>query len=841
MNGFALRLAFRELRGGLAGFRVFLVCLVLGVGGIAAVSTLTAGIEHGLTTQGRAILGGDASLSFTYRAATADERAWMAAQGGVSETVHLRSMLSHGDDRALTEVKAVDAAYPLYGAARLAGGGSLHQALAIRDGLPGLVTDRALAARLALEPGDEVRLGSGAFKFRGVLEWEPDLASAGMMMAPRTMTSVAGLRQAGMLAPGVVYDTAYRLRLPGQANLAALRAGFERRFPDAGARWRDRRDAAPSIRRFVERLGAFLTIVGIASLGVGGVGIGAGVRGWLARKVPVIAALRTLGATAPTVFAAYAIQVGIIAAVGIAAGVALGGGIVAWGAPLLARDLPVPAEFGFYAAPLARAALFGVLATALFTAWPLAWLRRVRPAELFRDRAGPARSWPGWPTLAVMAALAVALAGAIIGLSDTPELAAWCLGGLALAFVMLWGLGTFGARLARRLSHASLARRRPALRLALGAVGAPGAGTPGIVLALGLGLGVLSAIGQIDANMQRLVTRDLPADSPAFFLLDVQPGQVEALDEIVRSIDGTGRLETAPMLRGVITHLDGVPAAEARIDPGASWVLRGDRGVTHSATLPPGTELTAGDWWPADYAGPPLVSFAEEEGRELGLTVGSTITVNILGRPITAEVASFRRVEWRGLGINFLMVMNPAALAGAPHTLIATLHAEPRAEGAVMRALANAMPNVTPILVRAQVERIADALDRIGAATRWGALAVLLTGLAVLVGAAAAGEERRTAEAAILKVLGASRGAILASFAIRAALTGALAAAVALAWGTLSAWAVQRFVLDADYVLPMGQTLAILGGGVAISLAAGLAFALAPLSRRPAQTLRTAA
>src|SRR5690606_24929250 len=219
-----------------------------------------------------------------------------------------------------------------------------------------------------------------------------------------------------------------------------------------------------------------------------------------------------------------------------------------------------------------------------------------------------------------------ALAGCIIALSATPEIAAWCLGGLALAFVMLRGLGALGARLARRLSHSGLARSRPALRLALGAVGAPGAGTPGIVLALGLGLGVLSAIGQIDANMQRLVTRELPQDSPAFFLLDVQPGQVEALSEIVHSVDGTGRLDTAPMLRGVITHLDGVPADEADIDPEAAWVLRGDRGVTHSATLPPGTELTEGDWWPADYAGPPLISFSEEEGRELGLTLGSNVT-----------------------------------------------------------------------------------------------------------------------------------------------------------------------------------------------------------------------
>jgi putative ABC transport system permease protein len=293
------------------------------------------------------------------------------------------------------------------------------------------------------------------------------------------------------------------------------------------------------------------------------------------------------------------------------------------------------------------------------------------------------------------------------------------------------------------------------------------------------------------------------------------------------------------MLRGMITHLDGVPAAETAA--AGHWALRGDRGVTYATAIPRGVELADGEWWDEGYAGDPLVSFAEEEGRELGLRLGSTVTVNILGRPVTATVTSFRDVEWRGLGINFIMIMNEAALAGAPHTLIATLHADPEAEAPVLRAVADTMPNVTPVLVRDQIARVSDGLEQIGAATRWGAVAVLLTGLAVLIGAAAAGEERRTAEAAILKVLGASRGAILFSFALRAALIGALAAVVALAWGTLAAWGVQTFVFEAGYFLPLGQTMAILAGGVGISLAAGIAFALGPLGRRPAATLRTAA
>lgn len=841
MNAFALRFAFRELQGGLAGFRVFLLCLVLGVGGIAAVGSLGKAITEGLTNEGREILGGDVAISLTWRMATAPERAWMEAQGAVSEIAQLRSMLSHGDQFALTEAKGVDTSYPLYGEARLADGGDLQMALAVREGVPGLLTDQALAERLGLAQGDEVHLGAGRFEFRGVLAAEPDLGSSGLVLAPRSMTSLEGLRAAGLISPGVAYDMQYRLRLAEDVDLATARAEFERRFADSGARWRDHRDAAPGTRRFVERLTAFLTIVGLASLAIGGVGIGTGVRDYLARRTATIAALRTLGATGQTVLMAYAIQIGTIAAFGIALALLLGGGIISWGGPLLARGLPVPAEFGFHAAPLLRAALFGALIVALFTALPLARLRQLRPAELFRDQAAPRHAWPGRKMAATIAALALASGAAVIGLSEAPKLAAWCMAGLVTAFALLWVLGRAGAGLARRISHTPLARHRPGLRLALGSIGAPGAGAAETVLALGLGLAVLSTIGQIDANMQRLITRELPVDSPAFFLLDVQPAQLSQLEEIIASTNGVDRLATAPMLRGTITHLDGVPASEAKIDDDAKWILQGDRGVSLAATPPAGTELTEGSWWAADYSGPPLVSFSAKEAEALGLKVGSTLTVNILGRPVTAKIASLRHVEWQGLGINFMMIMDPAALEGAPHTLLATLHARPEAEGALMRALADAMPNVTPILVRTQIERVADAMTEIATGTRWAALAVLLSGLAVLIGTSASGEDRRNREAAILKVLGASRMAILGSFALRSALLGLFAASIALVLGTVSAWAVQHFVLDADYVLPLRQTIAILASGVGLGLAAGLGFAIAPLRRRPAAILRTRA
>jgi putative ABC transport system permease protein len=841
---FWVSLALRELRGGLAGFRVFLACLIIGVAGIAAVGSVTAAIERGLRAEGREILGGDVSITLTYRFADAEERAWMAAQGAVSEVVDLRSMLAAdkpGAERALIQLKGVDAAYPLVGHVRLAGGGSLAEALAPQGGIFGLVAEPVLAERLGLSPGDRVRLAGGVFAFRGVLEFEPDAASGGFAMGPRVIALTEGLRRAGLFGPGTLFNTLYRLRLDGEPNLSALQAEFTRRFAANGARWRDRRNAAPGIERFVTRLGAFLTLTGLAALAIGGVGVGAAVRGYLARKTRSIAALRSIGAGAGDIFAAYSLQIGIIAAIGIVAGLVLGAGLVALIGPVLADRLPVPAAFAVYPGPLALAALYGALTAALFVLWPLARLRELRPALLFRDIGEGGAVWPRRSTQRWLSALAVALGASVIWLSGAPALAAWVIAAVGAGFALMRIAGTLARRLARWLAHARIVRHRPGLRLALGSVGAPGGQTADVVLALGLGLGVLAAIGQIDANLQRLIREQLPQGSPAFFFVDIQDHDLAEFKSLVAGIEGVRKIDSAPMLRGVITRLNGVPAGEAKIDPGGAWVLRGDRGISYAARPPEGTVITQGAWWPEDYQGAPLVSFSADEGRELGLSVGSTVTVSVLGRSLTARVANLRQIEWRGLGINFLLILDPAALAGAPHTHIATVYAAPAAEAAIMRAVARALPTVTAIRVRDQVERVSQALGDLGAATRWASAVLLLTGLAVLIGAAGAEAERQVREAAILKVLGAGRRRILASFALRAGLLGLIAGLVALGWGLVAAWAATRFVLHAPFVFEPRAALMVIAAGIGLNLVAGLAFAARPLRLRPGQVLRRAA
>ncbi|WP_415184074.1 ABC transporter permease [Phaeovulum sp.] len=834
------RIARRELRGGIAGFRVFLLCLILGVGAIAGVGTLRAAIEGGLTEQGTVLLGGDAQLEFTYRNATEPERDWMAAEAeAVSEIVDFRSMVVVGTgdtaERALTQVKAVDDAYPLVGTVGLAPQMTLAAALAPVNGVPGAVMDPVLADRLGLAIGDRFRLGLAEFTLTARLTREPDSATGGFGLGPRSIVRRTALEGAGLLGPGSLYEAAYRLRLPPGTDLAALKAKAKRAFKGAGMRWQDSRRAAPGAERFVERIGSFLVLVGLAGLAVGGVGISAAVRAWMERKVETIATLKALGATSGLIRAVFLIQLAVLTVIGVGLGLVLGAGVPKLAEELIAAQMPFAVKVGFAPAALAEAAIYGVLVSAIFTLWPLSRMAGVRTAALYRDIGPGRRAWPGAGTGVVTALLLAALVAAAVWFSGVPELALGTLGGIAVALLVLAVMAGLLWRGARALARTNLLRGRPALRAAMAAVGGPRSEAGAVILSLGLGLSVLAAVGQIDAGLRGAIDRDLPKVAPAYFIVDIQNDQIDGFLARLAANPDVTKVQTAPMLRGVLTRING---KNARDVAGDHWVVRGDRGITYAAEPPENTKIVAGAWWPQGYAGPPQVSFAAKEAEELGLKLGDQITVNILGRDIDATITSLREVDFSTAGIGFVMTLNPAALQGAPHTHIATVYAPPEAEAAILRDLAGAYPHITAIRVRDAIDRVTEALGAIARATALAAGATLLTGFVVLIGAAAAGEHARAWEAALLKVLGATRGTILASFALRAGLMGAAAGLIAVGFGAAAGWVVLTLVMESEFHFAPFAALAIVIGGVLASLGAGLLFALRPLAARPAQVLR---
>ncbi len=815
----AFRFARRDLRGGRKRFRIFLACIALGVAAIAGIGSISSSIVAGLAADGAVLLGGDVSIRLVHRQATEEQRAWIARYGAVSEITYMRSMAhsTDGAKRTLINLKSVDDAYPLYGKMAFDKAAPLARVMERRDGEWGAAADPAILGRLGVRIGDRVRIGSTSYRVRAAIAQEPDQLSGARAITygPRFIVARESLKDTGLVRPGAQIRYEYRVRLAdGKASddlVAAFRGALDATFPDAGWRVRDRRGVAPGTQRIVDRTTQFITLVGLAALLIGGVGAGNAVRSYLGGKMQTIAMFKCIGADAQLVFATWLIEVGVMAALGIGIGLAAGAALPILAAWLLGGIVPTPLRIGLYPEPLVLAAAYGALVAATFSIWPVARAASVAPSGLFRDAVAPARSRPGPAVIATIAACIAALSALAIATAYDRVIASWFVGGSMAAFALFHGAGILVMALARRAGGC----RNTALRLALANLHRPGAQTANVVLSMGLGLTVLVAVVVVEGNLAREIRDAMPKAAPAFYFIDIQPDQVNDFERAVRRAGQVDGINRVPMLRGRIAAVNGKPARDLAVDPGVRWVLRGDRGLTWAADAPEGAEIVEGKWWASDYKGPPLISFDERAARGFGIGVGDRLTVNVLGRPIEATIANLRRIKWRSLRVNFVIVFSPGAIENAPQTHIAAVRMPRASENAVEAEIARNFANITAVRVRDVLDALAEVTDRIAAAVRVIAGITVLAGALVLGGAIGASRRLRLYDSVILKVLGARRREILATLLVEYGLLAVATALLAAVFGSIAGWAVLTRVMRMEWT-PVPESVAVTAASAAV-------------------------
>ncbi len=828
-------LARRELRGGLAGLRIVLACLALGVAAIAAVGSLRAGVAEGLAHDGARILGGDIAISGGNQPLPAALGDWLRARGArTSEVVSLRSMLvAPGGDRVLVEVKAVDGAWPLVGQAEVAPAQGMAAALAGR----GLLVEPVLRDRLGLKIGDVLKLGRASVVMHGTLSAEPDRVASPALFGLRAMVSLSLLPQTGLIQPGTIAQYQLRAVLPAGPGAATVAREIRAKFGEQGWRIRLPGDAAQGLAQFIDRTSLFMTLVGLTSLLVGGIGVANGVRAWLEARVRTIATLRCLGASGGLVFAVALIQVMALAGLGVLLGL-VAGALLPIAAFALLRDvLPVPPVVGVFPGPLALAALYGLLTAAAFALWPLARAMRIPGAALFRDALQPSRVWPPqggmWWLIAGNALLVLALIGLTVLTAPERRFAIWFCAAAVATLLLFRAGGWLVMAAARRLRP-----RRVWLRLGLANLYRPGTATPLLLVSLGIGLSTLAAVALIQGNVRRQVSQQLPERAPSFFFIDIQDSQMAKFRAILAADPAATDLREVPSLRARVVSVNGVPAQQVKAAPDTTWALRGDRGLTYAGPMPDGTQMVAGQWWPPDYDGKPLLSFDAVLAAGWGLKLGDPIRLNVLGRDIDFTVANLRRIDWGTLGLNFTMIASPGLLAHAPHSHIATVRAPEADQARLLRAVTDALPNVSGIRVADVLRAIAGLLEQISTALAATGSLTLAAGALVLAGAVAAGQRRRIREAVILKTLGATRGQIRAAWLVEFGILGLVAGGIAALVGLAASWAVVVLVMHAEWV-PLPATLAaVVLGCVVLMLGFGYAGTEAALRAKAAPLLR---
>jgi putative ABC transport system permease protein len=822
------RIARRDLSTRIRGLRLLAICLFLGVATLAAIGSLTASIAQELSRRGQSILGGDIEIAIAQRQATAAELDAFRKAGVLSQTVRMRAM-AIGSDSVLAELKAVDEMYPHYGSLTLTDGTTVRSPAMNR-----VYIGPSLANRLNLTIGDSVRFGESNFFVSGIIKNEPDRLGEGFTFGPVAIIGMASLPNTGLIQPGSLFESKYRIKLRASENPELIAKRLTSTFPSAGWEITNRSNGAPGTRRFIERMGQFLTLVGLAALVIAGIGVGNGVGSYLESKRASIATLKVTGADSGLIFRIYLMQIFTVALFAILLGLAVGSllpQVIGW----IAGDvLPVAPGFSFHPAPLAASGAYGLLIALAFALPPLARARTVPAAGLFRAIVENGSRTDKRTTMAVVAAI-LAIVVLAVGTAREPLFSFTFIGAAFGLLLLLAGIAWAMRRIAKGIPRP----KAPLPRLALANLHRPGAQTQALVVALGLGLTLFVTLAGIQTSINNEIRNSVPERAPSFFVLDVPRAEADRFTSMVKTTAPDGQINIIPALRGTIVEFGGQRVDQLAELPEGAWVLNGDRGLTYSAQIPQGSEVSAGNWWAADYTGPPLVSLDQRVAESLGIGVGDSLTVSVLGVEVKATIAALREVKWENFGLNYALVFSPGSFDAAPHNMVATVTVPKAAEQQLAKSIPRAFPSASLIEVSEVVGQVSTLLKQMAQAIAAAASIAILAGIAVLVGAIAAARQSRIYDSVIMKLLGATRRQILGAQAMEYGILALVLGLLSLTLGLGAAWYVVVQIFDFTFA-PDPWVLALtLIGGTGITFLLGIAGSLPILAARPAEALRS--
>ncbi len=846
MHGFwaAVRVGLLDMRGDMRRFGLLIACLAVGTALIAGVSSVGASIRQAVERDAAVLMGGDLELSRADRGATAEELALLETFGQVSNVVDANVRAEVGELDAFVDLVSIGENYPLLGqidSPELPAGDTPFEFLSERDGMFGALVDPLMLDELGIAVGDTLRIGGTPFVARGALRGLPDAPVRGFRLglpAVITTEALAILGDRTSPLPGLGTFFHYKLKLDS-LDAEAGKVALETALADASWTVRSARDGLGPMVRYYDLFMRFLVIVGLASLLIGGVSVWTGISAYVAERSNVIAVLRSMGADRARIFVHFFSQVATLAAIGVGIGLLVGAGTALLALPAVGEAVGVKLPPALHLQPLLVAAGVGLLTAFAFSYLPLQQAQSVSPASLFRAKglAAPPIDWRsllGSLQIVPLVLSAVGILWLAVIMTSDPLLVA--------AFALVSVLAVLLFRLALALADYALVRlpepKNRVLRYALRDIPGRGSNAPSVVISVGLALAMLVVVLVLEVNLRQEYLGASVFDAPTLVASDLFDDEVEAIQALK---DGGGdviRFTATPMLRGALTAVDGTPASELRPrGPEASFLLSGEVPLTYRTELPSTSRLVAGEWWPADYQGPPLVSLHQSLRSGLGVDIGDTLTFTIFGEEVSAEVASFRDYSWQG-GIDFLATFSPGVLEAYPSTLLGAVTAARGREDDVERYLAGAFPDVRFIAIGETLEQITVALGQLSlAASLVGGLAVG-NGLLVLIGSLATGRKQRQADAVITKVLGARRFEVLVVSVVHYLLLAAFAALLATPLGVALAWALTMVLLEVDFTLN-AFTLSIVDlGAIAITGLLGATTILKALKPRPALLLR---
>jgi putative ABC transport system permease protein len=706
-----------------------------------------------------------------------------------------------------------------------------------------------LLSRLKLKVGEFIKVGDAAFQIRGVIAREPGGGSLGFRLGPRVFIHRSAIDATGLTGYGSRARHKMLLTVRDPAQLDGVVNNLRQTFKGRQIAVSSYKDSQDNLRAQFSRAENFLSLTGLIVLVLGGIGVANVTRIFIEQKKRAIAALKVLGGTNGKITAAYLLQIIALGVAGSAFGVALARVALLIVEYFFADSLPKGTSYSLSLNAVAQGMTLGFLISALFAALPLLRVRKIKPNSLLREMVESddeeSRKILGirfdWRIVLLSVLVVTGLFILAAWQANSWRIGASFVAGL---FITLLLLQAAASALIWFLQKMRLRVKSFALRQAISALERPGNQTRTVVVAVGLGVFLMLAAQSLERNLLDEFNSTRRTNLPNLYAFDILPEQKEAVTKFIETSMGE-HVELVPIVRARVVAVNG-----REIDLSAKDVQRErfhfgrEYAVTYRANLEPSEYVTAGKFWDATPLPPdsPLAEISIEEGLRgvQGLDVGSTMTLDVLGRRITARVTSIREVDWNNARTGFMILFRPGTLENAPHTFVAPLVAstDEIERGRFQTRLVERFPNVAVIDVGEILKTVRKILDQITLAVSFIGAFVFLSGALILIGSISMTKYQRVYETAVLKTLGAQRNLLLLMLVAEYALLGIVAAMVGAFAAVGLSYATTHYVLEINWSLKPLLFLIGIAAAAALVTLVGAFSSFDVLTRKPLVTLR---
>ena len=792
-----LKLSLRELKGSFNEFKIVMISIFLGVFIITAVGSLSKNLKYEINNKSSELLGGDFELSTTYQEFPIKIKEWLEKNGKTSLIIELRTMLtsnqSVGLKRRIVELKAVDQNWPLKGVPIIVPNKSINKSLKMNDNNNGALIDASLKNQLEIKVGDVLQLGKTKIQINGIIKKEPDRMFSFATFGSRLLISNATLKASGLVIPGSLVK--YKIKfIPNNKNIDL---SFLNKFVQGtNISIKNIKNSTNNFNSFIDKTSLFISLVGLITLLISGVGISNGVKGYLIKKIKNIAIFKALGAQNSIVFKIYFFQIIFIFLISIIPALIAGISIPFLLKTLISDSFLSTFEPFIFWEPIIISFLFGLIVCILFTIIPISKTYEIKPIQLLRLSAHHSLNNYSKKISALLLILIFALCFLIFKLTNDIKLSVYIFGVVLISFLILKGMTNLFFLFFRKLKF----KIGSLLEMARKSLIRPDTFAKSIVISFSIGLALLITLNIIEESLEHKIANTINKQAPNYFLIDIQPNQINQVKALTAEFIGEDSLNAQPMLRGRVTAINNIKVENLKINKDVNWVLKRDRAFSWSNKTPKNVKIISGEWWPNDYTGPLLLSIGDKVAKGLNVKIGDKIQFNILGRNFEAEIFNTREIIWQNMDINFIFILSKNKIQNAPHSWIATTtNTNKEMNNALIEKIVSNFSNISSVSVEETYVAIKSILNLLITIVNSIAFITLLSGVIVLAGILNVSKKDKLYEVAIFKILGARPKKIIFLWLQEFLIIGLMASLISILIGMSVSFILVTYIFQIDY------------------------------------------